>query len=437
MTLPPPLKVFYADLHVHIGSSPWGGPVKISAAPGLTVTTALEESSRRKGIHIVGLVDAQTTGGLAEIERLCREGRLTPLAGGGLAYTGPGQDPQGQVDEQVGAAHAPATLIPGAEIETVEKVPGGGGPAHFLLFVPGLTQLRELNRWYGEHVTNPQLSSQRAHASAADLQQLAESLDGLFIPAHVFTPFKSLYGRCAPSWRAVLPQPPTAMELGLSADRAMATAIPELVGMPLISSSDAHSPARIAREYTAFLLAEPTFTEIALALAGLEGRGVAANYGLDPRLGKYYRSHCRRCNLTATAPPPVTACPRCGGTGRDFVPGVLDRITLLAAQAGDGRGHRRPPAPAQETPQDPPYIHQVPLAFVPGLGPRGREKLLHVFGTEMKVLHEATGDQLAEVVGPELARRIVAARGGLLPVAAGGGGRYGRVGKDMPPQPLA
>jgi|SRR5690606_19561936 len=429
MTLPPPLHVYYADLHVHLGRSPWGGPVKISAAAGLTAAGALEESRRRKGIHILGLVDAQTTGGLAEIQRLWDEGLLTPLAGGGLVYKGDGREPA----RDDGAGHAPVTLIPGAEIETVEEVPGGGGPAHFLVLVPDLARLQELGRWYAGHVTNPQLSSQRAQASAADLQQLARDLDGLFIPAHVFTPFKSLYGRCAPSWRAVLPRPPAAMELGLSADRAMATAIPELAGMAFISSSDAHSLDRIAREYTAFLLAEPTFDELVLALAGRRGRRIAANYGLDPRLGKYYRSHCRRCHLTAEGPPPVTACPRCGGAGRDFVPGVLDRITLLAKQEGDGL----PPEQVDDAVHDPPYIHQVPLAFVPGLGPRGREKLLRAFGTEMQVLHRATEDQLAAVVGEDTARRIVAARGGLLPAAAGGGGRYGRIGKDMPPEPPA
>ncbi|MCL6637992.1 MAG: endonuclease Q family protein [Alicyclobacillus sp.] len=53
--------------------------------------------------------------------------------------------------------------------------------------------------------------------------------------------------------------------------------------------------------------------------------------------------------------------------------------------------------------------------------------MLAAFGTEMHVLHNATVEELVEVVGRVLAERIDAARSGRLSVAAGGGGVYGKL----------
>ncbi|MCJ7773115.1 MAG: endonuclease Q family protein, partial [Desulfobacterales bacterium] len=46
--------------------------------------------------------------------------------------------------------------------------------------------------------------------------------------------------------------------------------------MPVIKSSDAHSPESIGRSYTNFLIDIPTFNEIRLALKGENGRNVEA-----------------------------------------------------------------------------------------------------------------------------------------------------------------
>ena len=96
-----------------------------------------------------------------------------------------------------------------------------------------------------------------------------------------------------------------------------------------------------------------------------------------------------------------------------FVKGVADRIAELSE--------------ASETvPERPPYIYQIPLEFIPGLGPKLREKLLNHFGTEMAILHEVSFDHLKEVVPEKIAKLIVAARTGQLKLEAGGGGKYGR-----------
>jgi PHP family Zn ribbon phosphoesterase len=101
------------------------------------------------------------------------------------------------------------------------------------------------------------------------------------------------------------------------------------------------------------------------------------------------------------------------------VRGVSDRVDEIADFAeAKSPAHR------------PPYRHQVPLQFVPGVGQARIAALIQAFGSEMAVLHRATRDQLANVAGQRIADRIVAAREGKLAIEAGGGGTYGRTLSD-------
>lgn len=47
----------YGDLHVHIGRA-GGKPVKITASRALDLRTILFEDAPRKGLDIIGIVDA-------------------------------------------------------------------------------------------------------------------------------------------------------------------------------------------------------------------------------------------------------------------------------------------------------------------------------------------------------------------------------------------
>jgi len=390
------LKEYFADLHVHVGRSSDGRPVKIAASSAMTLQGVLEECRSRKGIDLVAVVDAASLGVQADIESLIGTGDLTPQPNGGLRY---GDGP---------------VLIPAVELE----VGGAGrGPAHYVLYLPDLAAVRKVVRFLSPRVTNMQLSTQRVRAAALDLLHLAEGCGGVLVPAHAFTPHKGFYGACADRLSDVFGQEAVripAVELGLSADTAMADQISELATKTFLSSSDAHSLNRIAREYTVFALAAPTFAEFVLALKRQAGRRVVANYGLDPRLGKYYRSACLDCGAVAAQPPPAAVCDRCGS--QRLVKGVLDRL----AEIGDQSSPASPP-------HRPPYIHQVPLEFVPGVGRRTLDRLIAVCGSEMGVLHRATREELAAAAGEAVAERILLARAGRITVQAGGGGVYGRV----------
>ena len=75
----------------------------------------------------------------------------------------------------------------------------------------------------------------------------------------------------------------------------------------------------------------------------------------------------------------------------------------------------------------PPYIYQIPLNFIPGVGEKTLQKLLDTFDTEMNILHKLSFDDIESVVGEKIANSIINARKGNIQIQAGGGGLYGKV----------
>ncbi|MBS4209691.1 endonuclease Q family protein [Bacillus sp. FJAT-50079] len=384
------MSLCFADLHIHIGRTYRGKPVKITAAKNLTLTNILETAKFPKGLDIVGVIDCHSPEVIEEMEGLIKSGDLVEMEAGGLRF----------LDE--------VTLIPGSEIEVYDQ--HCHGPIHVLAYFPTLEAMKEFSAWLSKRVTNLQLSTQRMYEDAQVLQEKVKAMEGLFIPAHIFTPFKSLYGKgVIQSLTEVLnPDFIDAVELGLSSNTEMADKIAELHDYTFISNSDAHSLPKIAREYQALNLEAPTFQALKEALKNEGENEIVANYGLDPYLGKYYRTACAQC----FTPWSGHVCHVCGS--EKWTKGVSERITELATND-------------EAPPHRPSYIHQVPLDFIPGLGPKTLEKLFNYFGTEMNILHHVSEEELMEVVKPALAKLIVKARNGELVISAGGGGKYGKI----------
>ncbi|MGD6781379.1 endonuclease Q family protein [Sutcliffiella horikoshii] len=382
---------YFVDLHIHLGRTASGKPVKITASNKLTLEAVLEEARFKKGLDMVGVIDCQVPEVLIGLRNRIASGELKELADGGVRM--------GDI-----------TLILGAEIEINDE--NCQGLIHALCYMKTVEKMVEFSNWLSKRMKNVTLSTQRVYENAVTIQHEVNRLGGLFIPAHVFTPFKSLYGKGVKKSLTEVFDPDLidAIELGLSADTSMAGQLSELSKYAFLSNSDAHSVGKIAREYQKIRMKEPSFEELRLALKELEGRGVVANYGLSPQLGKYYTTVCEKC-FTPLMQGEVI----CGSCDHmKFVKGVSDRIEELA-------DNEEPLKPR------PPYIHQVPLDFIPGVGPKTLMKLRGVFGTEMGILHEASLEELAEVVGEKVASLIEAARSGRLAFKAGGGGRFGKV----------
>lgn len=382
---------YFADMHIHIGRDIYDQPVKITGSKKLTLTNILKEASRNKGIHLIGVIDSHAPAVQEELKQLIQAGVASELSDGGIRF------------EEV-------TLILGSEIEIYDEF--CQGPLHVLCYFPTLASIEKFTEWLATKMKNVTLSSQRYYGTAKELQYKVKELEGIFIPAHVFTPFKSLYGKGVHQSLTEIFDPDLidGIELGLSSDTSMADQIKELHDYTFLTNSDAHSLAKIAREYQVIEMNEPSFKEFYWALHNVNGRKIKENYGMNPKLGKYYLTVCDKC--LAAPEEGIKQCPTCGST--KIIKGVFDRIQELADAEG-------------KTKERPPYIHQVPLEYLPKLGPKTFNNLLDHFGTEMNVIHHASLEELQKVVSDNLAQMIVQMRKGDLTITAGGGGKYGTV----------
>lgn len=390
----------FADLHVHIGRSESGKPIKITAARSLNFANIAKECADRKGINVVGIIDCASPYVIEDIENFLKTGDAYELKDGGIIYK-----------DKV-------CILLGSEVETSEKGRNGkSGSAHNICFFPYLKDIKGFSNELSHHLKNITLSTQRTDLSGYELIDIVEKYNGILIPAHVFTPHKSYYGNCTDRLENIFREKFDkifAIELGLSSDTYLADTISELETRTFLTNSDAHSLPKIAREYNKIAVEDISFKEIVKALKKEDGRRIIANYGLDPKLGKYHRTYCDDCQKSIETKEPVEKCPMCGGKNVTF--GVFDRIELIKDKE------------QTKSPEDrPPYIYQIPLGFIPGVGGKTISKLLNTFETEMNILHKLSKDDIEMVVGEKIAKNIENARNGNAKIHSGGGGVYGKV----------
>ena len=67
------MREIFADLHVHIGRSESGKPIKITAAKSLNFANIAKECADRKGIQIVGIIDCASPYVIEDIENFLEE----------------------------------------------------------------------------------------------------------------------------------------------------------------------------------------------------------------------------------------------------------------------------------------------------------------------------------------------------------------------------
>lgn len=382
----------FVDLHVHIGRSKSNKPIKITAARSLNFENIAKECVDRKGINVVGIIDCASPYVIEDIEEFLKNGEAYELKDGGIIYK-----------DKV-------CILLGSEIETAEVNDNGKtGSAHNICFFPTLKDIKAFSKEMSTHINNITLSSQRADISAYYLIDIVEKYNGILIPAHVFTPHKSFYGNCTDRLEKIFKEKfnkVIAVELGLSSDTFLADKISELEPKTFLTNSDAHSLPKIAREYNKMLVEDISFKEILKALKNEDGRKVICNYGLDPKLGKYHRTYCETCEKNIEGEAPVSTCPDCDS--KNITMGVFDRIEAIKDKKETKSPENRPP-----------YIYQVPLTFIPGLGGKTIDKLLDRFETEMNILHKLSKDDIEQVVGEKIANNIILAREGKLGIEAG------------------
>jgi uncharacterized protein (TIGR00375 family) len=256
----------------------------------------------------------------------------------------------------------------------------------------------------------------------AEIMDLAHEKGCLIGPSHAFTPWTSIY-KSYDSIMDCYTKKPDFLELGLSADTDMADHIKELQDISFLTNSDAHSPwpHRLGREFNEIKVKDLTFDDLKYSI--LHNK-ITANYGFDPRLGKYHKTACSKCYCILSVEEALNynmRCP-CGGIIKK---GVDYRINELSNWI-------EPHHP----PHRPPYIRILPLAEILSLiydkgvttvfVQKIWKSLVEKFGNEIKVLIYASLKEIDEV-DPQLTPVIDAFRDNTLLIRPGGGGKYGKI----------
>jgi len=262
---------------------------------------------------------------------------------------------------------------------------------------------------------------------------LDASPECLVIPAHIWTPWFSLFGSesgfdsLEECFEEMTPHI-YAVETGLSSDPAMNWRLSQLDRMAITSSSDAHSPANLGREATTFELEKLTYQNILKALKqqGGDKNRIAYTIEFFPEEGRYHWDGHRTCNLRLS--PADTKkykgiCPVCK---KPLTIGVLNRVDKLADRPEGFKPTNRPP-----------YKSLVPLqeiigeAFDKGKNTKGvqaeYERLIKDGQSELNILMKMPVDELAKITEPAIAEGVKRVREGKITVLAGYDGVYGTV----------
>jgi DNA helicase-2/ATP-dependent DNA helicase PcrA len=222
-----------------------------------------------------------------------------------------------------------------AEISSIYKKGGKVRKVHSLIVAPDFATVTKINDKLSK-IGN--LKSDGRPILGLDSKELLSLVLGvnpkvIFIPAHIWTPWFSLFGsksgfnsikeafdELAPEIRAI--------ETGLSSDPFMNWRIEELKNITITSHSDAHSPEKLGREATV-LDCNLDFIDIEEALKTNDQR-VVGTIEFFPEEGKYHFDGHRACNIRFS--PEQTRkhqgiCPVCG---KPLTVGVDYRVAELA-----------------------------------------------------------------------------------------------------------
>ncbi|MDR2611283.1 MAG: UvrD-helicase domain-containing protein [Deltaproteobacteria bacterium] len=442
--------VFYADLHIHSRFSR-------ATAKGIAPET-LACAAAAKGLAVIGTGDLTHPEWLRELEgklepagngfyRLkgpvigaalaaLAKGAVPPAAAAALGLDpgpgGPGRAPLGiqGILGLPGAGGAGAALFtPTGEISCIYKQGGRARKIHLVVWCPTLEGARAVSGVLGALGNVRSDGRPILGLSARDAVEAVLTADpaAQVIPAHVWTPWFSLFGsmsgfddpgECFLDLAGEI----RALETGLSSDPYMNRLVSRLDPYALVSSSDAHSPDKLGREATV-IAGPPDVRALAGALRG--GPELLGTVEFFPEEGKYHLDGHAGCGPAMT--PEETRrlrgiCPACG---KPLTVGVLNRVMELADRQAPPEGSLRPD------------WHILPLREIAGQclgrGPgtvAAREaegRLLAAFGSEYGVLLEASLDDLEAAGGTLLRLAIQRMREGRVTARGGYDGVFGTV----------
>ena len=405
---------YIADLHTH-------SPYSRATSPEGTLS-GLAGWARFKGINVIATGDFTHPGwfGRLKEELVSAEPGMFRL-----------KDEKTIVPPLAGVAPAPTTVrfLLSAEISSIYKRDGAVRKVHNLLYVPDFASVERLNATLAG-IGN--IESDGRPILGLDSRDLLEILleqapDGFLVPAHIWTPWFSLFGsksgfNAIEECFADLTPHVFALETGLSSDPAMNRLISSLDRFALISNSDCHSPAKLGREANLFST-DLDFFALKGAIRANRRDAFRGTVEFFPEEGKYHADGHRACHVCLD--PLETrrlglTCPVCG---KPLTVGVLHRVMELA--------DRHQPFYREDSPQ---VFSLIPLPEVLGeilgTGPGSKKVAEHYsrtiarFGSEFALLLKTPLDEIRQA-SPILGEAVERMRSGRVIRNPGYDGEYG------------
>ena len=319
-----------------------------------------------------------------------------------------------------------------SEISCIYSKGGKVRKIHIVIFAPNFETVEKINTqlgWIGN------LKSDGRPILGLDAKELVKIVLGasencLVVPAHLMTPWFSLFGsksgfdsieECFEDYSKYI----FAGETGLSADPSMLWRMPDGRKITLISNSDAHSGPKLGREVNVFDI-ELSYPAIIEAIKSKNPQRFLYTIEFFPQEGKYHYDGHRNCEIRLSPQESKkynNICPRCG---RPLTIGVLNRVESLADRPEGFRPENVIPfrslIPLQEI-----------IAEVQGSlsGTKKVEEeynnLIEKLGNEFKILLEVSRGEIEKVTLPEIAEGIIRAREGKVNIIPGFDGVFGKI----------
>ncbi len=395
---------FIADFHIHSKFSR-------ATSKDMEVET-LARWAKKKGIGLLGTGDFTHPTYFAELRS-----KLEPL-GNGLFKLRKGEQS--------------VQYILTTEVSNIYSQNGKVRRIHNLIFAPSFEVVEAIRSKLGNL---GKLSSDGRPIFSFTAKELAKmildiSADCLIIPAHAWTPWFSIFGANSgfdsieECFGELSPQI-HAIETGLSSDPEMNWRLSALDRITLISNSDAHSPNRVGWEANAFDAALD-YHEIAETIRKKDRKKLLFTIEFFPEEGKYHYDGHRQCGVIFSPSETKTnqyLCPTCH---KKLTVGVMHRVEELADR-------REGFIPKNAIPS----IHLIPLEEIiaEALGVRvgtksvdaEYDRLIERGGSEFRILLDATPDELASFVPPNILEGIIRMRQGKVSIIPGHDGVYGKI----------
>jgi len=389
-----------ADLHIHSKYSR-------ATSSGMELET-LSRWAKIKGIDIVGTGDFTHPQWFSELEKKSIESDSGFLEHGGVRF------------------------CLSAEISCIYTQAGRGRRVHLVVLSPSLEVAAQINEALGKKYNLKSDGRPIIGASAVELLEIVQGISdrNLVIPAHIWTPWFSLFGSMSgfDSMKECFGKKEKdiyAIETGLSSDPAMNWRLSQLDNVQLLSNSDSHSPEKIGREANVFELDRLSYDELYEAIRFKEKGKLALTYEFYPEEGKYHYDGHRLCNVSFS--PEETGkrngiCPVCK---KQLTIGVMNRVSQLA----DRPEGFKPKGAA-------PYESLVPLKelLADAMGKTAASRavdaeyfsLIKEFGNEFAALH-APAAKLRKAAGERVAEAVQRVAEGRVKKVAGFDGEYGKI----------